>query len=299
MTSRYEVTHRTAYSYDEAVSVSYGVLHITPRTTATQVCESTELVIEPTPEDVSDRIDYFGNRSAWFALHTPHRHLTLTASSIVSTTPAATVLGGDGPPWEEVRDDLERLAGEDAVTVFEHRLASPRIDAAPGLRDYAQASFPARRPVVEGLADLVHRIHADFAYAPGHTTVRTTVEEVLAARAGVCQDFAHLAIGCLRSLGLPARYVSGYLETRPRSGQDRLVGADQSHAWMSAYVPGVGWVDADPTNNRLVTDRYVTTAWGRDYGDVPPVRGVIYARGSTSELSVSVDVRRLPPGPVI
>jgi transglutaminase-like putative cysteine protease len=296
--SRYRVTHSTSYVYEQPVSSSYGLLHVLPRTLPSQRCESSELVIDPRPEDVADRFDAFGNRSAWFALHAPHRSLRITATSVVRITPVPAVLGGDGPPWEDVRDDLARLAGDDHLEAVQQRLPSPRIDDSPGLHEYALPSFPARRPIVEGLVDLIHRIHTDFAYEPGATTVRTTVDQVLASRRGVCQDFAHLAIGCLRSLGLPARYVSGYLETRPAPGKPRLVGADQSHAWLSAYVPTVGWVDADPTNDRLVTDRYITTAFGRDYGDVPPVRGIIYTRGPTRELKVSVDVERLPRDPV-
>jgi transglutaminase-like putative cysteine protease len=296
--SRYRVTHTTSYVYEQPVSASYGLLHLLPRTLPSQRCESSELVIDPPPDDVADRVDTFGNRSAWFALHTPHRSLRLTATSVVRITPVPAVLGGDGPPWEDVRDDLARL-GDDFLDAAHHRLPSPCIDLSPALREYALPSFPARRPIVEGLVDLVSRIHADFAYKPGTTTVRTTVDEVLAARTGVCQDFAHLGIGCLRALGLPARYVSGYLETKPPPGKAKLVGADQSHAWLSAYVPTVGWVDADPTNDRLVTDRYITTAFGRDYGDVPPVRGIIYTRGSTRQLTVSVDVERLPREPLI
>jgi transglutaminase-like putative cysteine protease len=289
--TRYRVTHRTSYVYEDTVSTSYGLLHMLPRTLPNQACESSELIILPRPDDVADRTDFFGNRSAWFALHSPHRSLRLTATSVVDRTPVPPMLGGEGPPWEDVRDHLDDLDDLDAIAF---RLPSPRIASSDALADYARPSFPARRPLVDCLVDLTSRIHTDFAYRPGTTTVRSTVEQVLEARAGVCQDFAHLAIGCLRALGLPARYISGYLETTPPPGKPKLKGADQSHAWLSAYVPGVGWIDADPTNDRLVTDRYVTTAWGRDYGDVPPVRGIIYTNGPTRELTVHVDVERLP-----
>ena len=292
--TRYRVTHRTSYRYEHVVTASYGLLHVLPRTLPQQTCESSELVIEPAPGEVRERTDFFGNRSAWFALHAPHRELRITATSVVDRAPVLPTLDADGPPWEEVRDG----AGERDIDAALHRLPSPRVRPGPALAAYATPSFPRGRPVIEGLRDLTHRIHADFAYRPGSTTVRSTVEEVLDRREGVCQDFAHVAIGCLRSLGLPARYVSGYLETFPPPGRPRLVGADQSHAWLAAYAPGVGWVDADPTNNRLVNDRYVTTAWGRDYSDVPPVRGVIYTDGPTKALEVTVDVEPLPSDPL-
>jgi transglutaminase-like putative cysteine protease len=297
--TRDRVTHRTSYRYEDVVSASYGLLHVLPRTLAHQACESSTLEIEPAPDEVRERVDAFGNRSAWFALHTPHRELRITATSVVDRTPVLPTLDADGPPWERVRDDLAGVAGDDHLDAVLQRLPSPRVQPGTALADYAAPSFPAGRRVVDGLRDLVHRIHEDFRYRPGSTTVRSTVDDVLERREGVCQDFAHVAIGCLRSLGLPARYVSGYLETLPPPGRARLVGADQSHAWLAAYVPGVGWVDADPTNDRLVNDRYVTTAWGRDYSDVPPVRGVIYTDGPTKALEVSVDVEPLPPDPPV
>ena len=165
--------------------------------------------------------------------------------------------------------------------------------ASSALADYAAPSFPTGRPVIEALVDLAGRIHTDFVYEPGSTSVTTSVDEVLTARKGVCQDFAHLAIGCLRSLGLAARYVSGYLETRPPPGKDRLQGADVSHAWAALWVPGGGWIDVDPTNEQLVDERYVTTAWGRDYADIPPLKGVIFTKALAHELEVDVDVVRL------
>ena len=172
-------------------------------------------------------------------------------------------------------------------------LDSPLVAASPELADYAGPSFSSERPALEALFDLAQRIHADFDYLPGSTSVTTTVGEVLAARKGVCQDFAHLAIGCLRSLGLAAKYVSGYVETEPPPGKERLQGADVSHAWAALWVPGGGWVDIDPTNQQFVDDRYVTAAWGRDYADIPPLKGVIFTKGLEHELDVVVDVVRL------
>jgi transglutaminase-like putative cysteine protease len=182
--------------------------------------------------------------------------------------------------------------GADAEAV-EFRLDSPRVAASAELAEFAAPSFAPGRPVADAVADLVHRIKTGFDYVPGATTVTSTIDELMARRQGVCQDFAHLAIGCLRSVGLAARYVSGYLETDPPPGRERVPGADQSHAWASVYVPGDGWVDVDPTNDRYVNDRYVTTAWGRDYGDVPPVEGVIFTDGSQRGMKVTVDVVKL------
>jgi transglutaminase-like putative cysteine protease len=210
--------------------------------------------------------------------------------------------GGPTCPWSPTRHGSRGWPAYDSsrdpeiVDALQFCLDSPLAASSPDLASYGRTSFVPGRPVVEALADLAERIHGDFAYTPGATSVRTSAEEVLARRKGVCQDFAHLAIGCLRSLGMAARYVSGYLETDPPPGQPRLQGADVSHAWASLFVAGAGWVDIDPTNNQLVNDRYITTAWGRDYGDVPPLKGVIFTEGTTHDLEVIVDVVRIPTG---
>jgi transglutaminase-like putative cysteine protease len=258
------------------------------------------VTIDPMPDDCRERTDFFGNRAVFFAILSGHRHLSVTTSSDVAVTGRPSTLSLLGAQaWEDVR---RGLAGTDAVEpdqVFDagqYALDSPLVAASPALADYARRSFAAGRPAVEALVELAERIHTDFEYQPGATTVTTSVEEVLACGKGVCQDFAHLAIGCLRSLGLAARYVSGYLETDPPPGRPRLQGADVSHAWASLFVPGAGWVDVDPTNRQLVNDRYVTTAWGRDYSDIPPLKGVIYTNGLEHELDVTVDVVRLEEG---
>jgi transglutaminase-like putative cysteine protease len=203
--------------------------------------------------------------------------------------PASAPLAAD-QPWEMVRDRLVLDPSADAFDARGFLLDSPKVVISPEIVAYAVPSFPSGRSLLEALTDLTSRIHSDFAYEPGATSVRTTLTELLQRRKGVCQDFAHLAVGCLRSLGLAARYVSGYLETVPPAGKARLVGADVSHAWPSVFVPDAGWVDFDPTNNRFVSDRYVTNAYGRDYGDVSPLKGVIYTESKRSELHVSVDV---------
>ena len=292
----YRVTHRTRYDYEDKVSTSYGQMHLLPRDLDGQTCRSSRVTIDPTPDDYRERRDFFGNRAVFFAILSDHHSLTVTTTTEVEVTGRqATLPLLATQPWEDVRDSLS-LNGNDAEGGAEARqflLDSPLVAASPALAGYARRSFTPGRPVLEALVDLAVRIHADFEYEPGSTTVNTPVEEVLARGQGVCQDFAHLAIGCLRSLGLAARYVSGYLETDPPPGRPRLQGADVSHAWASLFVPGAGWVDVDPTNHQLVNDRYVTTAWGRDYADLPPLKGVIYTKGLEHELEVTVDVVRL------
>jgi transglutaminase-like putative cysteine protease len=257
------------------------------------VCRSSRVRIEPEPHDYRERTDFYGNRAAYFAVLEPHTRLTVTAESLVDVTrPDSLPLPVD-QPWETIRDRLRNDPADDAFDARGFLLDSPKVVVTPAVAAYAAESFPTGRPLTEALTELTSRIHTDFAYKPGATSVRTTLSELLVGRKGVCQDFAHLAVGCLRSVGLAARYVSGYLETRPPPGRPRLVGADVSHAWASVFVPDAGWVDLDPTNDRFVSDRYVTTACGRDYGDVSPLKGVIYTESTKNELHVSVDVAPL------
>jgi transglutaminase-like putative cysteine protease len=285
----YRVTHSTTYVYQQEVSASYGQMHLLPRTAEGQICRTSRVAIDPAPDDLRERTDFFGNRAAFFAIHSGHTSLTVRTSSDVwvRREDSLGLLGEQ--PWEQVRDRTAE-PGDNGWEPTDFLLDSPLAAASPELADYARPSFTPRRPVLEALLDLAQRIHADFAYKPGSTSVTTTVGEVLTARKGVCQDFAHLIIGCLRSLGLAARYVSGYLETRPPPGKERRQGADVSHAWAALWVPGGGWVDIDPTNQKFVNDRYVTTAWGRDYADIPPLKGVIFTKGLEHELDVVVDV---------
>ncbi len=286
----YRVVHRTDYTYDSEVSSSYGELYLLPRDVPGQVCRSCEVRIEPGPHDYRRREDFYGNRVAYFAVVEPHTRLTVTAESVVDVDrPASVPLAAD-QPWEMVRDRLRLDASDDAFVARGFLLGSPKVEMSPAVAAYGAVSFPAGRSLIEAITDLTARIHADFAYAPGATSVRTTLTQLLEQRKGVCQDFAHLAVGCLRSLGLAGRYVSGYLDTASPAGKERVVGADVSHAWPSVFVPDAGWVDFDPTNDRLVSDRYVTNAYGRDYGDVSPLKGVIYTESKRSELHVSVDV---------
>ena len=286
----YRVVHRTEYHYESEVTSSYGELYVLPRNAPGQVCGSSAVRIEPEPHDYRERTDYFGNRAAYFAVLEPHTRLTVTAESIVGVNRPGSLLLPVDQAWETIRDRLHLDPADDAFDARGFVLRSPKVSLTPDVAAYAAESFPAGRPLTEALVDLNSRIYHDFTYEPGSTSVRTTLTELLECRKGVCQDFAHLAVGCLRSVGLAGRYVSGYLETAPPPGQPRLVGADVSHAWASVFVPDAGWVDLDPTNNRFVSDRYVTNAFGRDYGDVSPLKGVIYTESTKNELKVSVDV---------
>ncbi|MDO9356001.1 MAG: transglutaminase family protein [Solirubrobacteraceae bacterium] len=295
MTARYRITHKTAYYYEADVSASYGRMRLLPREQPGQRCLESSVTIEPDPGDHSQHIDIFGNRVDYMSIHEPHRVLTITASSVVEVdAPPSLPLAG-GQPWESVRDGVGHTGGEDDVTAVQFSIDSPLVGASEPFRAYAEASFPPGRPLAEAVIDLSSRIHREFEFVADATDVNTPPETVLKTRTGVCQDFAHVGIACLRSLGLPARYVSGYLETDPPPGMERLTGADVSHAWFGAFVPGAGWIDVDPTNDQVPGQRYIVTAYGRDYSDVAPVSGVIYTRGRTKSLEVVVDVLGVDP----
>jgi transglutaminase-like putative cysteine protease len=291
----YRVVHRTRYEYESEVSVSYGETHLHPRDTQSQRTYQATLSVDPYPEHYRERRDFFGNRAAHFTVVEPHTVLTVTATSMVDVRDRRDVLPAIGElPWEHARDAVTEGRAEDIVDARQFVLPSPVVGRSRAATDYVGASFSPGRPLIEALDDLCARLHAEFEFAPGVTTVSTPIDEVLARRAGVCQDFAHLTISGLRSLGVAARYVSGYLETDPPPGQDRLVGADVSHAWVSVFAPGAGWIDLDPTNSQWVGTRYVTVAWGRDYADVPPLKGVIFTESEAQNLDVTVDVTAIP-----
>jgi transglutaminase-like putative cysteine protease len=291
VTATYEVTHRTEYRYESDVSHSYGQLHLLPRDIPGQRCHTAQVVVEPIPEDYRERLDYFGNRVSYLAIHRRHREFSVTAKSVVEVDerPSGQSLFGQ-QSWEEARDAVRDGKVLDPLDALQYSLDSPLVQAADAFADYAATTFTAGRPLLEAVTELCHRVHADFDYVPGSTSVGTPLPEVFDQRKGVCQDFAHVGIACLRSIGLPARYVSGYLETDPPPGRAKLKGADGSHAWLSVLVPQAGWLDLDPTNDKLVNNRYVVTAIGRDYSDVPPLSGVIYTEGKTESLRVIVDV---------
>ncbi len=292
---RYQVTHQTRYVYSEPVTLCHNEIRLAPRTLPAQAVLSRRVDIDPRPSACSEREDYFGNQVGYFTIDRPHSQLTVTVVSRLDLTAAPPPVDRAPPtPWEEARRRLHRDPDPDLVDAREFCLDSPLVQASRALEAFARVSFPPGRPIGEAVGDLTGRIFSEFAFMPGFTTLSTPLAAVLASRRGVCQDFAHLAIGCLRALGLAARYVSGYIETLPPPGRAKLKGADVSHAWFSAHIPGVGWCDFDPTNNLAPAERHIVTAWGRDFSDVTPIKGVIFS-GGRHELFVSVDVERLDP----
>jgi transglutaminase-like putative cysteine protease len=287
----YRVTHHTTYDYTESVSLCQNVAHLSPRAVHGQTCHETSLEIHPTPAVLLEQMDYFGNPATFFAVQEPHRQLRLTALHQVEVGPRAAPQAEQTPAWERVRDQLVADRSHDMLAAAEFAYDSRYVNAAEDYAAYARESFTAGRPIVEAALDLTARIHAEFEYDPRSTTVATPLAEVLAQRRGVCQDFAHLQIACLRSLGLAARYVSGYLSTEPPPGCVPLVGSDATHAWLSVFCPGLGWIELDPTNNQVPGESHILLAWGRDYDDVSPVKGVVLGGGQHS-VNVSVNVER-------
>lgn len=293
-TRSYEITHRTRYTYSDDVTSSYGRGFLTPRDSSRQRCLSHELVIEPDASDSSTSRDGYGNISSYFHVIERHRELVVTSRSVVEVDAPPAELYATGSalaPWE-----IARPVGPDGALAYEFVLDLRPGEITDGVREYAAPSFEPGRPLIEVLTDLNARINTDFTYRSGSTTVSTRVSEVLAAGEGVCQDFARLAIACLRANGLAASYVSGYLATDPPPGRERMVGVDATHAWASVWTPQSQWLGLDPTNNQLADERYVVVGFGRDYADVPPLRGIIYTDSRSSTIDVSVDVAPLDGG---
>lgn len=285
----FRVVHTTRYRYSQPVTLCHNEAHLRPRTCPGQVCRDSRVEIQPLPALWHERTDFFGNAVTYFAVEEPHELLSVTATSVVDVQPPAVRQLDASCAWDTVAAQLMTDIGPTALSARQMILDSPMVTASAELVAYAQPSFPPGRPLLAAVFDLSQRIHRGFSYDPATTTVATPLTEVLAQQRGVCQDFAHLAIGCLRSLGVPARYVSGYLQSVPPPGQPRLQGADMSHAWFAVFEPALGWVDFDPTNDQIVNDQHVTTAWGRDYSDVTPLKGVIFG-GGTHTLEVAVDM---------
>ncbi|MGH9202958.1 MAG: transglutaminase family protein [Vicinamibacterales bacterium] len=283
----YEVVHTTRYTYTSSVSVSHHIARLSPRELPYQECLEHVLQVDPEPSVQATHADYFGNATTFFAMQGAHKGLTVTARSKVSVAPRPLLVPSDTPAWEETSNQAE-LPLEALDALFD----SLSIRATHEFAAYGRPSFPHGRPLMEAVVELTKRIYDDFTFDPEATTVTTSLSDVFRLRRGVCQDFARFEIACLRSLGLPAHYVSGYLETVPPPGKPRRVGADASHAWLAVYCAGVGWIDVDPTNNMLPSTGHVTLGWGRDYGDVSPIHGVILGGGGHS-LQVNVDVIRV------
>jgi transglutaminase-like putative cysteine protease len=290
---RYRVWHRTAYTYSDAVHDSVGQFHLLPRALPWQEIAASGVTVDPVPGDMARDIDYFGNSSTYFHVTDPHEALTIESSSEVTVSVPEYDDEALAQPWELARP-LHHPMLEGAWQATEYALESPRVQHVDAATAYGAESLTPGRPIGEAATDLMQRIHRDFDYDKTATTVTSTVADAMAARAGVCQDFAHVALACLRAHGVAARYVSGYLATQPPPGKERVFGADASHAWLAVWLPGTDqWLAIDPTNDQWANDRYVTVAWGRDYGDVSPVRGIIFTDAKTSTLRVQVDVAPL------
>lgn len=291
---RYRVQHITEYSYAARVSHCYNMAHLIPRTTTRQTCISNSISVKPYTAFNTARKDYFGNQAYHFEIQRAHKKLVIDSTSEIEINPQNTSLNLDiGLTCAQARNALTFSTNKNDLDAREFIMNSPMIKISEALREYAAPFFPDDRPFLSAVLAFTRHIFKAFTYDPQSTTVATPIEEVLKNKRGVCQDFAHLQIGCLRSLGFPAKYISGYIETLPPEGQEKLVGSDASHAWVSAYSPSEGWFEFDPTNDCLANEQHIITAWGRDYFDITPLRGVIYGGGENPLMKVSVDVRRI------
>jgi transglutaminase-like putative cysteine protease len=285
----YRIEHRTTYTYDSDVTGSYGLVHLRPRDLEWQTCIAHEIRIEPEPMDLFRHVDLYGNTNSYFHVVQPHTRLVVSSTSVVSVEVNELDAGALGLPWEQAAPS-SRGDDPEAWQATDFTFASPYVEVPPSIEDYARRSFRAGRPIGEAAVELMHRIHADFTYRSGSTTLSTKVSDLLEKRTGVCQDFAHFMVAGLRSLGLAGRYVSGYLASRPAPGKPRQAQDAASHAWVGCWIPGAGWLYLDPTNDRVIDEAHTTVAWGRDYGDVPPVKGVIFTEAKKSKMEVSVDM---------
>jgi transglutaminase-like putative cysteine protease len=295
----YRIEHETRYVHASQVSMSQHVACLTPRPLERQAVHASKVDVDPHPADRVERTDYHGNLVTQLSILRPYSELRVTATSLVEVRDAGQMIDPEASPaWESVRDAGVFRRGIPLEDSAEFRYPSPYIQPAEELAAFARTTFIPGRPLLAAAIDLMQRIHDEFQFDPGVTTITTPVSRVLSERRGVCQDFAHLQIACLRSIGIPARYTSGYLLTDPPPGSPRLTGADASHAWLAVCCPRYGWVDLDPTNAVLPGLRHVTLAWGRDYGDVSPLRGVVLG-GGDHELSVGVSVVPAPAEPSV
>lgn len=291
----YNVSHRTTYSYAQQVSISQHRLHLLPRPTPRQNCLWSSILVEPRPANRAESRDYFGNRVLHLSIQVPHNELKVYAEARVEVSAGGPVALESSVPWDQLARELESARDATALEAFLFAFDSPYVAGDEAVHDYARGSFAPGRPVLTAVRELTQRIFKEFTYEGGVTDVSTPVREVLEKRRGVCQDFAHLEIACLRSLGVPARYVSGYLLTYPPAGQPKLVGADASHAWIAVWCPEFGWIDFDPTNDLIPGDEHITLGWGRDYGDVSPINGFMVG-GGEHRVAVAVAISPLGPG---
>lgn len=285
----YSVVHQTCYSYSNPVALCHNEARLLPRSTTWQTCQQSEFKVTPKPAILEKRHDFFGNQVVYFAVQDIHKQLEVQVATHIEVNKRPFSESSPSVGWEDTVQQLNQDADPVILEARQFALPSPFVKPSHVLQEYAHESFLPGRTVLAATLHLTRRIYNEFTFDPHFTTVATPLSEVFENRRGVCQDFAHLAIGCLRSVGLAARYVSGYLETLPPPGKQRLVGADASHAWLAVYLPGLGWAEFDPTNNCMPSERHITVAWGRDYGDVAPLKGVMSGGGSHT-LKVAVDV---------
>ena len=285
----YDIEHVTSHDYVGFVSVSHLLMHLTPRNDERQRVLSHGILVDPAPSVAETHQDYFGNTAHFLTVDHDHSHLRITSRSRVAVGPAFVPDPSETPPWETVRARCRSDHSGRSLEAHEFTYASPLVPISSEFADYAKPSFEKERPVLDSVMDLTRRINSEFKFDLTATTVSTPVSEVIRHRRGVCQDFAHFQTACLRALGIPARYVSGYLETEPPPGQAKLRGVDASHAWISFFCPGMGWIDVDPTNNCFASMRHIRIGWGRDYSDICPIRGVLVG-GRDQRMHVSVDV---------
>lgn len=290
---RYRVVHETRYSYQSPVTLSQQLLHLTPRGFAYQQTESHHIQVDPHQDEGSDGVDFFGNLTRRFAITTPHKSLLVRAESTLLLSQRHDLARIKGTaPWEALRDLVQQSRQPAMHEACRYLYESPHVRWNRGIEQYARGSFKPGRPLLDAALDLTQRIFQDFEFDGNATDISTPLAQVLEGRRGVCQDFAQLMIGGMRALGLPARYVSGYILTHPPAGQPRMIGADASHAWVSVFCPELGWVDFDPTNRCLVQREHITLGWGRDFSDVTPMRGIVLG-GGEQRLQVNVTVTPL------
>ncbi|QXP79330.1 MULTISPECIES: transglutaminase N-terminal domain-containing protein [Winogradskyella] len=291
----FDLWHKTKYSYENGASFCHNITTIKPKSFPGQTLLEYSLEITPTPTDISERLDYFGNSVTRFSIQQHHKELIVIARSKVDRNYEAQVneaefAKGKKVTIAETKVHLKTTDSE-IIDVRQFVMPSPLIsNNSEEIRAYAAVSFKPERSFYEATYELMQRIYTDFDFVPGFTNIATPLKEVMVAKKGVCQDFAQIAIACVRSMGLPAKYVSGYIETIPPEGKEKLIGTDASHAWFSVYIPTYGWVDFDPTNNQIPKNQHIVVAHGRDYYDVPPLKGVIYSMGKNT-MEVSVDLR--------
>ncbi len=287
----YQITHITEYEYFQPIAICHNIAKLLVRNTSDQQSIKTNINISPEPDRISEYVDFFGNKVLYFAIQQEHKKLTVSIQSIIEKTISSPIQVNiySDLAWNEIPALLldvtpEHITAKQFISETDYTKTSSEI------HEYALKSFINGRSFFESTKELMQRIYTDFEFKPGSTNVTTPLIEVMKERKGVCQDFAHLAIACVRSVGLPARYVSGYIETAAPEGKEKLFGVDASHAWFSIYIPNTGWIDFDPTNNIIPSQQHITIGWGRDYADITPLKGVIVSSGK-HKLSVSVDVR--------